>query len=152
MRHYASRGLLAVLSGFIAVTAIAGAIFVVPTLPPEWIEGSVLEDYTIPALALALVGGLAAVTLMALVLRPAVAGLFAVVTGLAMVAFEVVEIAVVGFSLIDYGVGEPVAWLQVVYLAVGMLTAGAGFALWRATAEDRERLARTNAASGAIQG
>ena len=35
MRHYASRGLLAVLSGFIAVTAIAGAIFVVPTLPPN---------------------------------------------------------------------------------------------------------------------
>ena len=152
MRHYASRGLLAVLSGFIAVTAIAGAIFVVPTLPPEWIEGSVLEDYTIPALALALVGGLAAVTLIALVLRPAVAGLFAVVTGLAMVAFEVVEIAVVGFSLIDYGVGEPVAWLQVVYLAVGMLTAGAGFALWRATAEDRERLARTNSATSAIHG
>ena len=42
MRHYASRGLLAVLSAFIAVTAIAGAIFVVPTLPLEWLEGSIL--------------------------------------------------------------------------------------------------------------
>ena len=152
MRHYASRGLLAVLSGFIAVTAIAGAIFVVPTLPPEWLEGSVLDSYTIPALALGLVGGLAVVTLIALVVRPALAGLSAVVTGVAMVAFEIVEISVVGFSLVDYGIGEPVAWLQVVYLVVGTLTAGAGYALWRATAEDRERNSRTSAAASAIHG
>ena len=152
MRHYASRGLLAVLSAFIAVTAIAGALFVVPTLPSEWLEGSLLEDYTIPAVALAAVGGLAAVTLVILMVRPAVAGLFAAVTGVAMVIFELVEIAVVGFSLLDYGVEEPVAWLQVVYLVVGALMAGAGVALWRATAEDRERLARTEAATGAIRG
>jgi len=152
MRHYASRGPLAVLSAFIAVTTIAGAIFVVPTLPSEWLEGSVLQDYTIPALALAAVGGLAAVTLVALLVRPAVAGLLAVVTGVAMVTFELVEIAVVGFSLVDYGVDEPVAWLQVVYLVVGALTAGAGLALWRTTAEDRERLARTSPATGTSQG
>ena len=139
MRHYASRGLLGVLTTFIAITAIAGAILVVPTLPPEWLEGSVLDDYAIPAFALGLVGGLAAVTLVALAVRPDVAGLAALVTGVAMVAFELVEIAVVGFSLLEYGVDEPVAWLQVVYLVVGALTAGAGFALWRATAEDRER-------------
>jgi hypothetical protein len=152
MHHYASRGLLAVLSGFIAVTAIAGAIFVVPTLPPEWIEGSVLDSYTIPALALGVVGGLALLTLIALVVRPAVAGLVAVVAGMAMVAFELVEIGIVGFSLIDYGIDEPVAWLQVVYLVVGTLTAGAGYALWRATADDRERLSRTRAAANAIHG
>jgi hypothetical protein len=152
MRHYASRGLLAVLSGFIAVTAIAGAIFVVPTLPPEWLEGSVLDSYTIPAFALGFVGGLAVVTLIALVVRPDLAGFVAVVTGMAMVAFEIVEISVVGFSLVDYGIGEPVAWLQVVYLVVGTLTAGAGYALWRATAEDRERISRTSAAASAIHG
>ena len=67
MRHYASRGLLAVLSGFIAITAIAGATLVVPTLPPAWLEGSVLDAYTIPAIALGFVGGLAVVTLIALV-------------------------------------------------------------------------------------
>ena len=50
----------------------------------------------------------------------------AVVTGVAMVAFEIVEISVVGFSLVDYGIDEPVAWLQVVYIVVGSLTAGAG--------------------------
>jgi hypothetical protein len=152
MRHYASRGLLGVLSGFIAVTAIAGAILVVPTLPPEWLEGSVLDSYTIPAIALGFVGGLAVVTLIALAVRPDVAGLMAVVTGMAMVVFEVVEIAVVGFSLMDYGIAEPVAWLQVVYLVVGTLTAGAGYALWRATAEDRERISRTSSATSAING
>ena len=71
----------------------------------------------------------------------------AMVTGVSMVAFELVEIWVVGFSLVDYGIDEPVAWLQVVYLIVGTLTAGAGFALWRATAGDRERLARTSTAA-----
>ncbi len=34
-------------------------------------------------------------------------------------AFEVVEIAVVGFTLSRYGPGSPQAWLQVIYLAAG---------------------------------
>jgi predicted membrane-bound mannosyltransferase len=138
MRHIASRGLLAVLSGFIAVTALAGAAFVVPTLPLEWLEGSVLSDYTIPALALGLVGLSAVVTLAALVVGPEAAGAFAVVTGTAMVIFELVEIWVVGFSLVEYGIGEPVAWLQVIYLVVGAMLAGVGLSLWRATGRERE--------------
>jgi hypothetical protein len=150
MRHYASRGLLAALSGFIAVTALFGAIVVVPALPPDWIAGSPFADYTIPALALGSVGGLALVTLLVIVVRPELAGALAVLTGLAMVAFEIVEILVVGFSLVEYGMDEPVAWLQVVFLVVGALTAGAGLALWRATTEDRERRART-AVSGITQ-
>jgi hypothetical protein len=143
MRHYASRGLLGVLSAFIAITAVAGALFVVPTLPLEWLEGSVLDDYTIPAFAHAVVGGQAHVSLIALVVRPDVAGVAAVVTGLAMVTFEVVEISVVGLSIVEYGLGEPVAWLQIVYIVIGVLTAVAGVGLWLATADDRERLART---------
>ena len=143
MRHYASRGLIAVLSGFIAITAIPGAILVVPSLPPDWIAGSPFGDYAIPALGLALVGGLAVVTLILAVTRPDVAGLAAVMTGVGMVAFELVEIWAVGLSLVEYGPGEPVAWLQVVYLATGALTAFAGVALWGATADDRERRART---------
>jgi hypothetical protein len=138
MRHIASRGLLAVLSGFIAVTALVGAAFVVPALPLEWLEGSVLADYTIPALALGLVGLSAVVTLAALVVGPEAAGAFAVVTGTAMVIFELVEIWVVGFSLVEYGIGEPVAWLQVIYLVVGTTLAGVGFSLWRATTDERE--------------
>ena len=147
MRHLASRGVLAVLAGFIALTAIVGALFVVPGLPPEWLEGSPLGDYALPAVALGFVGLLALATVAAVVLRPDVAGVIGVVAGLAMIGFELVEIWVVGFSLVDYGPTEPVAWLQVVYLAVGALTAGAGYALWRATAEDRVRRARTRPAA-----
>jgi hypothetical protein len=138
MRHLASRGVLAVLAGFIALTAIAGALFVVPGLPPEWLEGSALSDYT-----LGLVGLVALAAVVAVVVRPDVAGAIGVTAGLGMVAFELVEIWVVGFSLVDYGIGEPVAWLQVVYLAAGALTAGIGYALWQSTAEDRLRRART---------
>jgi len=143
MRHYASRGLLAVLSAFIAVTTILGAIFVVPDLPREWIAGSVFGDYAVPALALGFVGGLAVVSFVFVIVQPAYAGVLAAITGAAMVTFELVEIWVVGFSLVEYGIGEPVAWLQVVYLAVGTLTAVAGVALWQGTRVDRERLART---------
>jgi len=143
MRHLASRGVLAVLAGFIAITSIAGALFVVPGLPLEWLEGSPLTDYTLPAIALGLVGVVALATVVAVLVRPDVAGGVAIVAGLGMVAFELVEIWVVGFSLLDYGLGEPVAWLQVVYLAAGTLTATIGYALWRATAEDRLRRART---------
>jgi len=150
MRHYASRGLLIVLSAFIAVTAIAGALFVVPTLPLEWLEGSVLDGYTIPALALGFVGGLATVTVVALIVRPDAAGALAALTGVAMVTFEIVEISVVGLSLVEHGFEEPVAWLQVVYIVVGVLTAGGGLGLWLATADDRARLARTGTAQSGI--
>ena len=151
MRHYASRGLLGVLTAFIAVTAVAGAILVVPTLPLEWLEGSVLDAYTIPALALGFVGGLAIVTLIALIVRPEVAGAPAVMTGMAMVTFEIVEISVVGLSLVEHGLDEPVAWLQIVYIVIGALTAGGGLGLWLATADDRARLARTGTAHGGVR-
>jgi hypothetical protein len=151
MRHFASRGLLAVLSGFIAITALAGAVFVVPELPKEWIDGSVFADYTIPALGLGLVGGLALVTVLLVVVRPEFAGLLGAITGAAMVTFELVEIWAVGFSLFDYGLDEPFAWLQVVYLAAGALTAAAGVALWMATGADRQRIARTTATAGVGQ-
>ena len=145
MPHLASRGVLFVLAAFIAVTAIAGALFVVPGLPPEWIDGGPFADYTVPAVTLGFVGVLAVMTMLALVIRPDIAGAAAVTAGAAMVAFELVEIGVVGFSLLEYGVGEPVAWLQVVYVAIGLITTGMGGALWVATADDRRRRDRTSA-------
>lgn len=145
MRRLASRVVLAVLTAFLALTTIVGATLVVPTLPLEWLEGSVFTDYTIPALALAFVGGLSLVAFGAVALRPEVAGGVAVAAGLAMVAFEAVEIWVVGFSLTEYGAGEPFAWLQVVYIAAGLLTAAVGLWLWQSTTDDRARRTRTAA-------
>jgi hypothetical protein len=135
MRHLASRGVLLVLLGFMALTALAGAFLVVPGLPMEWIEGSVFSDYMIPAIALGAVGVLALAAMILTVVRPALAGPAAIVTGAAMIGFELVEIAVVGFSLAEYGIGEPVAWLQVVYIVIGALTMAVGAALWRQASE-----------------
>ena len=145
MRHLATRGVVAVLTAFLAVTTISGALLVVPTLPLEWLEGSIFSDYSIPTMALAAVGGMSLVALLAVVIRPDVAGLPTVLAGLAMIAYELVEIWVVGLTLVEYGVGDPVSWLQIAFLAVGGLTVGAGVALWRATEPDRARLARTTA-------
>lgn len=131
MRHLASRSALLVLTGFLALTAISGGVLVVPGLPIEWIEGSVFSDYTIPAIALGVVGALALVAAILAFRRSAWAGLAAVVVGLAMITFEVVEIAAVGFSLTEYGLGEPFAWLQVIFIVIGVLTATAGAAVWR---------------------
>ena len=150
MRHVASRGLLAVLSAFIAITTLAGAFLVVPGLPSDWLAGSVFPDYTIPAVALGFVGILAIVTLVLTLVRPASAGLFGAITGAAMVAFELVEIWAVGFSLIDYGLDQPFAWLQVGYLAVGTLTAAIGVALWSATAEERIDVEHVHRTPGAV--
>jgi hypothetical protein len=85
-----------------ALTAIAGAIFVVPTMPRSVLHNGILAlfpDYTIPALALgAFCGGAALVTLVAVFARPQLGALAALVAGAFMIAFELVEILVVGFT------------------------------------------------------
>ena len=53
-RHLVLRGTLAVLSGLVALTAIQGAISVVPVMPRSWLHQGLIApfgDYTIPALA-----------------------------------------------------------------------------------------------------
>ena len=61
------RGTIAALAAFMALTAIQGAIFVVPTMPRSVLHQGILalfSDFTIPALALGvLCGGAALVTL-----------------------------------------------------------------------------------------
>lgn len=143
MPQVMSRSLLLILAVFVAFTTLAGAYAVVPELPPEWIEGSIFTDYTIPAIALGFVGILATIAALALIVRPEVAGLLSILSGAAMVVFELVEIAAVGFAIAEYGVDEPVAWLQVVYIAIGLSQIVFGFEFWRATSPDRERWLRT---------
>lgn len=143
MGHVALRVVLFVLAVFVAVTTLFGAFLVVPTLPPEWIADGPFPDYTIPAVALGFVGCVAVASALALIVRPEVAGVVAIASGAAMIAYEVVEIAVIGLAIVEYGAGEPVAWLQEVYLVVGAIQMGLGYALWRATGDDRERWLRT---------
>ncbi len=134
MRHASIRISLFVLQTFVALTALDGALFVVPALPVEWLEGGPFTDYTLPAMALALVvGGTAIAALLALLVRPDLAGLASVSAGIVIIVFELVEIAAVGLAVVDRGWAEPMALLQVLYLVVGVVEIVLGYALVRAT-------------------
>ncbi len=133
MSHWMTRSGIAVLDLILAVTAIFGALTVVPSLPREWIAGSVFSDYTVPALGLGvLVGGSAAVAAVAVLFRSKAGAAAAVVSALMIIGFEVVEIIAVGFSPITHGAGSPQSWLQVVYIALGLVLIALGAGLWQA--------------------
>jgi hypothetical protein len=134
-KHWGLRGAIAALAAFMALTAIGGAIFVVPMMPRSVLQQGILAlfpDFTIPALALGvLCGGAALVTLVAVFVRPQLGALAALVAGVFMIAFELVEIVVVGFTPVQTPDQFP-AWLQVVYLAVGAALVILGACLWKA--------------------
>jgi hypothetical protein len=133
--HWGLRGAIAALAAFMALTTIAGALFVVPTMPRSVLQHGVLAlfpDFTIPALALGvLCGGAALVSLITVLVRPQLGALAAMVAGVFMIVFELVEIVVVGFTPMQTPDQFP-AWLQVVYLAVGVALVILGARLWKA--------------------
>ncbi len=132
---------LLVLHALVAVSAIAGAIWVVPSMPLEWIKAGPFEDWTMPAVALGFVGVLAAAALVAVLARPWLGALASIVAGTAMIAFELVEIAVVGWTVGDPQLnGQFQAWLQPIYLAVGSGQLLLGIALWLARRADAPTL------------
>lgn len=123
------------LAAFVALTAIYGAIFVIPTMPRSVLHNGVLvlfPDFTLPALALGILcGGGALVALVTVLLRPGAGALASVVAGAFMMTFELVEIVVVGFTPLQTPNQFP-AWLQVIYLVVGGALVILGARLWKA--------------------
>jgi hypothetical protein len=132
--HWGLRGTIAALAAFMALTAIQGAIFVVPTMPRSVLRQGILAlfpDFTVPALALGvLCGGAALVTLVTVLVQPHVGAFAAMVAGALMIGFELVEIVVVGFTPLQTPDQFP-AWLQVVYLLVGGVLMILGARLWK---------------------
>jgi hypothetical protein len=144
------RGTLIGLELFTAVGAIAGAIFVVPGLPREWLAGSPFDDYTIPALALGILcGGGSLAAAIAVAWRPAVGGIVSVAAGAAMAIFEVVEVAAVGFMIAKFPT-EPASYLQPFYFAIGVVMAGLGVLVWRDADGSERTLLPTAAHQGAV--
>jgi hypothetical protein len=134
-----TRATLAVLQAFVGFTAVFGAIFVVPTLPLDWLKVGPLSDYTIPALALGvLCGGAAIVALALLIFEPRLGGAASIVAGAFMVTFEIVEIVVVGLAILEYGVGNFQSWLQIIYIAIGATGIALGYHLWTLLGQPRE--------------
>jgi len=123
------------LEAFTAVTAIWGGAFVVPTIPVEWLHKGLItpfSDTTIPAIALGVVrGGAALAALTTVIARPRLGALLSMLSGGLMVGFELVEILVVGFTPVMYPTQVP-AWLQPFYILVGAAIALLGARLWKA--------------------
>jgi hypothetical protein len=125
------RGTLIGLELFTAVGAIAGAIFVVPGLPREWLAGSPFSDYAVPALALGILcGGGSLAAALTVAWRPTLGGIFSVAAGAAMAIFEAVEVAAVGFMIVKFP-GEPASYLQPFYIILGLVIAALGVVVWR---------------------
>ena len=126
-----SRIALLVLHGLVAFTAIGGAIWVVPTMPLDWIKAGPFEDWTLPAIALGFVGLIAVAAFVAVIVRPWLGALASVAAGSAMIVFELVEIAVVGWTLADPRLnGYFQAWLQPIFVGVGSIQLLLGMRLW----------------------
>ncbi len=132
MKQKAIRITLFVLVVFGALTTLAGGTGLLTgaiAAPHEWLQGSPFVDYTIPGLALAIIVGgsmlLAAATIFT---GSKIGGLASGFAGLAMMIFEVVEVAV-----IDPYVGNwlsPALTLQVFYFALGLAIFVLAIILW----------------------
>lgn len=123
---------LAAVGLFVGGTCLAGAIWVVPAMPLEWLK--FFPDYTIPALALGLVGFVSLAAAAMVIADPKIGGELSFLAGLMMMTFEVVEAIAVGNLVVRPPVsnaqGDFALWLQVFYFAVGALMAWLGLALW----------------------
>ncbi len=121
MPHKKTQITIALLDGFLAVTALVGATMVIPTLPRGWLAGTVFAgDYLVPALALGvIVAGSALVAMVTVLFWSRLGGAMATLSALMIVGFEVVEMSVVSFH-----------WLQAAYLVLGFAIAVLGLRLW----------------------
>jgi hypothetical protein len=115
------RLILIVVNAFLGLTAIAGGIGLLANLnapPVEQLAGSVFTDFTIPGLALlVVVGGGSLVTTWLLIRRHAYAPYASLLAGMVILAFEGVEVLVIGSP---EGVART---LQVFYSGLGALIA-----------------------------
>jgi hypothetical protein len=143
--HIVRRALITLLL-FDAATAIPGAVYVVPTLPREWIAWGPFTDYTVPAIALGLVGVLSLAAAFGVIATPRLGAVAAIPAGLAMSAFEVVEVAVVGIAVFEHPEMLQ-SWLQPIFFAVGLFVAALGLELYRRGDESRVALRPGAAAS-----
>ena len=83
-----------VLDLLLAGTAILGGVFVLPTLPREWLAGTPFSSYLFPAMALTLIGLVGLIGAIELSFERPFGILASFAGGLAITAFEIVQIAV----------------------------------------------------------
>jgi hypothetical protein len=123
-----------VLDLLLAGTAILGGVFIVPTLPQEWLAGSPFSSYLVPAMALTLIGVIGSIGAIELSFERPLGIVASLAGGLAITAFEVVQIVVLtlGDWLQPLGIAaghhlnansaglHPGMYLEPVYIALGL--------------------------------
>ncbi len=117
MERTNARTALVITDAFLALSAIGGGIALLAgwiKIPLYLLQGSPFPDYTLPAILLACgVGGLALVGGLATLNHEPLAYRISAMAGVAVIGFVTVEALIIG-----------TAWLQVVYLLVGVLIVG----------------------------
>lgn len=113
-----------VLTGFVAISAIAGGFAMLVGLdvfPPAWLAGTPFTAYTIPALLLALaVGGSALVAAVTVATGSRIAGLAAITAGLMLTGYVTIEV------LILKQTPPGPTWIEIFFLGLGLAIIGLG--------------------------
>ncbi len=128
MAHKSVRLVIAVLTGFIALTAVGGGAAIllgVDSFPLAWLVGTPFHSYTIPALLLAVVVGGSSLVAAVLAVRGGQAsGVAVLAAGLIMVGYIVVEV------LILQQVPPGPTWIEAMYFTLGLTIFALGAYLW----------------------
>jgi hypothetical protein len=134
-----------ILDLLLAGTAVMGGVFLVPSLPPAWLEGTPFSSYFFPALALTLIGLVALVGAIKLSFARPLGIVASLVAGLGITAFEIVQVAIltIGDWLQPFGIAtghrvtvgaaglHPAMFLEPIYIATGVAIAIWSFSLYR---------------------
>jgi hypothetical protein len=130
----------------LAGTAIIGGIFIVPSLPVTWLEGSPITSFFFPALALTLIGMVSAIGAIELACERPLGIVASLAAGASITMFEIAQIALptlggwpapfaiaVGHQVIPAGAGlHPAMYLAPIYVAIGLAIALWSCSLYRA--------------------
>ena len=112
------------LTGFIGLTAIAGGVAILAgaeDFPMEWLEGSIFEDYTIPALILSIVvGGSALVATILLIRKHKLAPGVTMLAGIIMIG------QIAGELIILKQEPSGPTGIEFIYGALGLVVLGLG--------------------------
>lgn len=162
------RIVLILLNVFLGLTAVFGAVSVVPTLPKDLLVGTPFPDYTIPSLALTMVGVGALLAAALMVFNMPIGLLLSFAVGAGIAIFEIVETLVVGLDVWLHALGfgpepapifvgaEPVPaplgipiplWLQPFYFTLGALIVALALRLYAHTVRPTSHVVRKGAAA-----
>jgi hypothetical protein len=113
--HAATRRTLIAVELFLALNAVAGAVYAfggAEGVKREWLDGTPFNDYVIPGIILlVVVGGSLAAAAVALLRRVPTAWEFSVAAGAVVTGWIVVETLMIGL----------VSWMQPTTFAIGLL-------------------------------